>query len=464
MRSWYFGVSSLIAAIAASACGDPAGEHPEGSLGAGAAVGSGATGAVGNPGAGGTTAAGGAGNAGGTPGVGGGGNAGGTNPAGGSGNVGGTDPVPSGGGGATPGTGGTGAGGTTPGTGGSSGSGGSEVVMPPPGYYGFYPPTSYLSSEMADAAYQKWKTDYAVDCGGGTWSVKFNNDSVVSEGIGYGMLLAVGYDDRAAFDGFWAKYNQHANGNGVMDWRVPLCGSGTIEGGAATDAELDAAMALIQAECKWGGYASAAQSLLGKIRQHEIAGTGSGAILKPGDGWGGHDCTSPSYFSPGYYRAFADFTGDGFWDEFAGATYGTLNSATHPSTGLVPDFYGNNCGGKSTTEYKYDAARTPWRIATDFVWWNTPQAQTWLQKIMTWASAIGPGNIKDGYTLDGNAISNYVNSAFVGGFATGAMAFNQETVNAFALQLSRQNDDAYFQATLKPLYMLLLTGRFVKGC
>src|SRR5690606_33021696 len=111
MRSWYFGVSSLIAAIAASACGDPAGEHPEGSLGAGAAVGSGATGAVGNPGAGGTTAAGGAGNAGGTPGVGGGGNAGGTNPAGGSGNVGGTDPVPSGGGGATPGTGGTGAGG-----------------------------------------------------------------------------------------------------------------------------------------------------------------------------------------------------------------------------------------------------------------------------------------------------------------------------------------------------------------
>lgn len=61
------------------------------------------------------------------------------------------------------------------------------------------------------------------------------------------------------------------NANGVMNWRTNACDS-TISHGSATDGELDAAMALIQASCRWDdAYESDALALIDAIRTSEIA-------------------------------------------------------------------------------------------------------------------------------------------------------------------------------------------------
>ena len=48
------------------------------------------------------------------------------------------------------------------------------------------------------------------------------------------------------------------------------------------------------------------KALVDKIIATEIASDG---MLKPGDGWGGTTTTYPDYFSPAYFRLFAQVSG-----------------------------------------------------------------------------------------------------------------------------------------------------------
>lgn len=323
------------------------------------------------------------------------------------------------------------------------------------------------------AAYTNFKT-YFETCGDGSIRVKTNGDETVSEGIAYGMLAAVGNDDQASFNGLWAYYENHKNGNGLMDWKINACTSEVWEAGAASDADIDAAMALVQADCKWGGYLSDATTLMAAIKNHEIATSGSDLVLKPGDTWGGENCTNVSYFAPGYFRVFAQKHGAeaGTWNKLADDSYVLLARTEHDTTGLVPDWsdaWGNPGGGSGCrnggVNYTYDAARTPWRIATDYLWHGTPAAQTWLTKVTNWVPDIY--NIGDGFALNGTQLSNYHNSVFVGAFALGAMANGEEKKNLFMgafLAVNPSGDNAYFQTALRSVYMLLAADMFPAGC
>lgn len=122
--------------------------------------------------------------------------------------------------------------------------------------YGMMPsnlPTSGSYGKASEIAsiYNQWKTDYVENCGSDKARVKFDNTSeTVSEGIGYGMLLAAYAADKDLFNRLWAYYKQHRNSHGVMHWKISGCNS-VIGQNGATDAELDAAMALIVANYQW---------------------------------------------------------------------------------------------------------------------------------------------------------------------------------------------------------------------
>jgi endo-1,4-beta-D-glucanase Y len=74
-------------------------------------------------------------------------------------------------------------------------------------------------------------TEWIADCGGGLLRVEWDTQSqTVSEGIGYGMLLAASWEDQATFDGLFAFYQSHLNANGLMNWKVDC--NGTVDGGA----------------------------------------------------------------------------------------------------------------------------------------------------------------------------------------------------------------------------------------
>ncbi len=76
-----------------------------------------------------------------------------------------------------------------------------------------------------------------------------DGSSVVSEGIGYGMLLAVANNDQPLFDKLWKFYSDHVDPRGLMNWAMDACDPpGNNNANSATDGDLDVAMALVQAD------------------------------------------------------------------------------------------------------------------------------------------------------------------------------------------------------------------------
>jgi len=334
------------------------------------------------------------------------------------------------------------------------------------------------SQDVTDS-YAIWKTNFVEACNNGHYRVKFDDRSqTVSEGIGYGMLLSAYMADKTLFDGLWLYYKDNVNGNGVMNWKINGC-SGTIGQNGATDAELDAAFALIVADYQWASagtinYKNDAKTLIAAIKSHEVEA--NTFVLKPGDAFGGSTLTNPSYFSPAYYRAFGTFTNDtSFWNSVASKAYTVINSNLTQNNavgGLVSDWceasgnYSSEANGYANQGrlYTYDAARTPWRIAVDYVWYGSADAKTYAKKSSDFVriNLGGTANIKDGYNQNGTPSSQWHNATFVGAFACAAMGGDDQThLNASYTDLKNLNEpDSYFNHTLKTLYLLALTGNF----
>lgn len=338
--------------------------------------------------------------------------------------------------------------------------------------YGIMP--TARSHVPAESSYLAWKNNYVTTSGAcGYRRVLFNDmSSTYSEGIAYGMLLSVNYNDRALFDDLWRYYMAHMDPRGMMHWWIGSnCGQILGDGGA-TDADEDAAFALLLAHKQWGStgainYLQHAITQINRIYQYEVEP--NTYVLKPGDYWGGSHVLNPSYFAPAYYRAFRAVTGNPGWDSVVTKCYEILQRAAHVNTGLVPDWCqasGQPAPGFAYYYY-YDATRTPWRIAVDYVWFGDNRARVFLQKISDFARGIGSVNIREGYYLDGTPIGQQHINVFVGPFAAGSMG----TTPAYQAFCDSAYDDNvatvppfvngnYYNWSLRTLTLFLQTGNF----
>jgi endo-1,4-beta-D-glucanase Y len=338
---------------------------------------------------------------------------------------------------------------------------------------------SNKSSDDALAAYTTWKTNFVESCTDGSYRVKFDTTSqTVSEGIAYGMLLAAYSADQTLFDGFWLYYKNNMNSNGVMNWKINGC-DGTLGYNGATDADLDAAFALIVADYQWGStgtvdYKTNATTLITAIKTYEVES--STYVLKPGDQFGGSSLTNPSYFSPGYYRTFGTYTNDAtFWNNVADSCYTVINNNLTENSavgGLVSDWcmstgaYSSDASGYTNQgqRYSYDAARTPWRIAVDYAFYGTSEAGVYAKKCSDFVRETlgGTANIKDGYYQNGTLSGEWHNATFVGAFACAAMAGENQTHldSSYSDLRDLSEPYSYYNQTLKTLYLFLLNGDF----
>ena len=329
----------------------------------------------------------------------------------------------------------------------------SEAQPAAAGYTGPRPVDEAILAQEYDA----WKTHRYRDCGDGSACVPRDENDCISEGIGYGMLIAVGFDDRDVFDKLWAYYAKNKNTTGVMNWQTSVCG-GAIATGSATDGELDVAMALIQAACKWGGtYQNEANTLIAAIRNNEVTDCGGQTVLMPGAGYGGCSRTNPSYFAPGYYKVFASLTGDSTWTNLADDSYTLLANLQSQMSGLVPDWTDSSGTIPSGTEGQYgpDASRTPWRIATDYVWNGDPRAVTFLGNVSNYVQAH-----------QGVARSLSPNSTYRGPLALSGLPLGTTAAKTYAdgWLTTVVDDTTYFPGTLRLVYLLLATQNFPNGC
>jgi endo-1,4-beta-D-glucanase Y len=330
---------------------------------------------------------------------------------------------------------------------------------------------SAASADDAKKAYEAWKSELVTANGaGGHLRVQRPNspgaetNSTVSEGIGYGMILAVAFDDQHTFDELW-KYSQlWLDSNGLMNWYINAAGTSVSGSGAATDADEDMAWALVMADRQWGGkgsldkpYLEYAKSEIKAIWDHEIDPTNDYFLLA-GDTWGGTIVFNASYFAPTEFRVFGEVTGDtAGWGHVIDTGYSilakSLNSASGNATnGLVPAWCDANGAPKSppngsATNYQYDSARIPFRIGLDYCWYGEARAKTYLAKVSQFFAGVGASKIVDGYDLDGtphpdpdSAQNGPQSAVFVGSAAVGAM------------------HDATFQSFVDDAYALVATG------
>ncbi|HEY0465886.1 MAG TPA: glycosyl hydrolase family 8 [Polyangiaceae bacterium] len=334
---------------------------------------------------------------------------------------------------------------------------------------GVAPPTTWNSAKSSalgdaqlQAEYSAWKTAHVEACPNGS-QVVVNDGAVVSEGIAYGMLLSVAMADQTLFDGLWKFYQDHADKNGLMNWKTSKCEApGNNNANAATDADLDAAMALVQASARWpnatAGYLAKAGVLAGKIVQFETDMCNGRRILRPGDAFGGcSDLNSPrvnpSYFAPGYYKVFAHYFSSqaSTWLALSDASYQLYAIYQARMDNLVPDWSRPDGSDNEGSQYWYDACRTPWRVAVDYAWTGDTRAKTFMQNVSSWVDAHG-GLPK---------AAQQQNSAFVGAFAL-AGGYDQGKFDGYMNGWlgAPLEDTPYYQGTLRVLYLLVAAGKF----
>ncbi len=338
--------------------------------------------------------------------------------------------------------------------------------------FGFKPDT--ITSLEAQTAYRKWKELYLVQCKNGYRVTCESPDETRVEAIGFGMILTAYFGDRKEFDGLFSFYQSKrtTNANNMMAWNVSC--DGINDPGSASDGDIDVAFALIVAHNQWGAdYLLRSREVIQTIKNSVVFKCDGLFALAPGFSerigglWGGCDLTDIQYYTPAFFRIFAEVSGDNDWNTLADDSYTILNAGAHPITGLVPDWQSvsGNPGGNSyrISYYCYDACRVPWRMALDYLWNGNEQSKHWCAKVSEWAYHIGPANIKDGYNLDGTENSQgYHNSAFAGGFAVAAMCNSQTIADAFGVEMmnNQLTDDSWFILSTRSLYLLSITGNF----
>jgi endo-1,4-beta-D-glucanase Y len=292
-------------------------------------------------------------------------------------------------------------------------------------------------------------------------------DSTVSEGIAYGMVIAVMLDEQALFDAFYSYALAFANANGFMSWYVAPDGSKVLGSGGASDADEDMAWALVMAHRQWGGrgafggaYLDHARRMIDRIWELEVDHATFPDLFLPGDEWRGRDVFNPSYFAPNEYRLFAEVSGNAGWSRVVERGYEVVERSLNPESGnrdngLVPAWCDSS--GRpleafpgAETNYQTDSARLPFRMGQDFAYYREPRARTYLQKTSAFFAKIGASAIGDGYHLTGEPAPdrktcqpNPGSAVFVGCAAVGAM------------------HDARYQGFLDAAYARVRTGKLL---
>src|SRR5579885_2271159 len=226
-----------------------------------------------------------------------------------------------------------------------------------------------------------------------------------SEAQSYALLRAVWSDDRPTFDKvltFTRTYMKRPTDH-LFGWRYGKLQNGKygfLPGGgenAAADADTDIAFALILASRRWHDpiYLSYAKPLIADIWRNETAIVRGKRYLIAGN-WAQDNqkiIINVSYFAPYAWRAFATIDTKDDWQSLLAPAYQLLTDAgtapldTGKGVGLPPDWVAMNrtTGELSatnissfTTHYSFDAMRTPWRIALDYLWNKDPRAKTYL--------------------------------------------------------------------------------------
>lgn len=256
------------------------------------------------------------------------------------------------------------------------------------------------------------------------------NHDVRTEGMSYGLMIAVQFDRKDIFDRLWRwskKYMQHQEGllKGYFAWSCQTDGTRNAQG-PASDGELYYVTSLIFASNRWGNstginYLAEAQNILNcsmqKIGMERVApliNLEHQLITFTPDPFGGR-FTDPSYHIPAFYEVWARWAEDGrseFWRVCARKSREYLHKSIHPVTGLNPDYNnydGTLLGSKRVIgdAFRFDSWRVSMNIALDYSWACADRKwqQEYGNKIQNFFYSQGIDSFVDQYNVDGTTVT-----------------------------------------------------------
>ena len=266
-----------------------------------------------------------------------------------------------------------------------------------------------------------------------------------SEGQAYAMLQAVYMDDRTTFDAVWTWTRESLQQRtGLFAWLYgaqPGGSSGILDGGAATDADQDIALALLFASKRWEApdYERSAAPIIDAIwrdltavvndQRYVVAGQWAAAADAP--------VINPSYLAPYAYRIFGDVDVDHDWEAVVDSSYDVLEAiAASPelggAIGAPPNWVSidRSSGvigpalemGDYGQRFSFDASRVPWRLAVDWMWFRDDRAEDLLTRFdLPRRELERTGRVAAEYHLDGSVFADYESISMYAGVLPGLL-------------------------------------------
>jgi endo-1,4-beta-D-glucanase Y len=277
-----------------------------------------------------------------------------------------------------------------------------------------------------------------------------------SEGQGYGMLLALAYDDRGTFDRLWTwtRATLQVRGDALFAWRWdPKVKGGINDHNNATDGDLLIAWALLRAGERWQrpDYTKAADAILADVAAKLVVDTKRGKVLRPGaEGFPAKGViVNLSYWVFPALEAFAAHQPDGPWQALIKSGLDLIGAARFGAHHLPPDWLEIGDGLTLPTGfapvYGFNAIRIPLYLA----WSDLPRAKELLAPFRDfWATFDGRGPPPATVQLVTGALDSHPLSK--GGQAIMALArFGREhPSSARAMMPPLDPHDSYYTGTL----------------
>ncbi|RPJ21191.1 MAG: glycoside hydrolase [Chloroflexi bacterium] len=315
------------------------------------------------------------------------------------------------------------------------------------------------------------------------------NGDVRSEGMSYGMMIAVQLDKKEEFDRLWKwtkTYMYQSDGpyQGYFAWHTTPEGE-QLDANPASDGEEWFAMALLFAAARWGDgegifdYRAQAQEILDVMLHKEDTQSDLATnmfnlehkqvVFVPIVGRVS-SFTDPSYHLPAYYELWARWAerDNEFWAEAAQVSREHFRNAAHPETGLMPDyanFDGTPYGTDAHKDFRFDAWRTLSNVAVDYAWfavdpWQVEQSN----RVLGFLASQGMDSYPNQYALDGTPLSADHSTGLVSMAAVAALAADRETGEPFVRALWDTQVPSgkwrYYDGLLYMLGMLHVSGNF----
>lgn len=259
------------------------------------------------------------------------------------------------------------------------------------------------------------------------------NNDVRSEGLSYGMMIAVQMNRQDDFNKLWKwattyALNKSGDMKGYFAWQTTTAG-GILDKNPAPDGEEYFVTALFFASNRWGdgtgiyNYREQANKLLddmynnGQTRYNNQGQLENFSLFDhnvkqvvfspatPSD----RNWTDPSYHLPAFYELWARWAdkNNDFWASLAVSSRAFLKTTVHPTTGLSPDYayfdgrpHGAFQDWKDT--FQYDAWRTIGNSSIDYAWFKKDEwAVTYAKRLQSFLKTQGVDSYSSLYELNG---------------------------------------------------------------